>query len=83
MSWKKAAREVRLEKAKPPAGCQSIEQIAEEMGCSEDTAKGIIAELVKAGRAERVPGKKLTSTDQLVATVYYRLLGTETAKKKR
>ena len=89
MSWKEETRRLREAQAAAPEGCQSIEEIAEEIGMNEETAKRIVSELVKSGRAERVPGKKLTASGNLVVTNYYRLLGSSaptvkpSARRKR
>jgi hypothetical protein len=81
VSWKTEAQELRKREAQPPPGCQSLEDVAKEMGVTDETAMGIITKLIKSGRAERVPGKKLTVTGALVTCNYYRLVGKPTAKK--
>ena len=76
-SWKYAAEMLKREAAKPPSGCQALEQIAEEMGVSPDKAQETVSLLVKTGRAELVRGKRLTFTGALVTANYYRLVGTK------
>jgi hypothetical protein len=83
MSWKTAADTVKQEAAKPPAGCQPLHDIAHEMGVSEEKAQEIVNTLIKSGRAERVPGKKLTALGALVPCAYYRLLGKSKSPSKK
>jgi DNA-binding MarR family transcriptional regulator len=75
MSWKKALDDMRKREATIPPGCSSLSQIAADMGVTDETASKVIARLVKEGRAERVPGKSLTVSGNLVACNYYRLIG--------
>jgi hypothetical protein len=74
MSWSDEALKLKREQAKPPKGCQTRAEIAAELGVGEDRAGTIIADLVKRGRAERIPGRMLTPSGQLVPTLYYRLV---------
>lgn len=73
--WKQAVADRRKEAAKVPEGCLSIEQIAEQMDVTVDTASDHVQWMIKNGRVEVVQGKKLTITGALVATKYYRLVG--------
>lgn len=73
-SWKSAADSFKRDQAKPPAGCQTLQQIAEEVSLSEERTRDMLNGLIKVGRAEVVRGKSLSVTGTLVPTVYYRLL---------
>ena len=73
--WKTAVEQLRREDAKPPQGCKSLEEIAEEIEMTTESAKKLVDRLVKAGKAERVPGKKLTAAGQVINCNYYRLVG--------
>lgn len=73
-SWKSAADSFKRDQAKPPAGCQTLQQIAEEVHLSEERTRDMLNGLIKVGRAEVVRGKSLSVTGTLVSTVYYRLL---------
>jgi Mn-dependent DtxR family transcriptional regulator len=75
MSWKKVYDEYKVEQCKPPPGCADIATIAAEMGVGEDSARTILKDLIKQGRAEAIPGRKLTSTGPTVPCTYYRLVG--------
>jgi hypothetical protein len=74
MSWKDAAEELKRKLAVPPPGTQSIEEIASELNLSVDRAMDMVKRLIKEGRAEPVPGKKLTAVGVLANCSYYRLL---------
>lgn len=73
-SWKNAADSFKRDQAKQPAGCQSLQQIAEEVHLSEERTRDLLNGLIKVGRAEVVRGKSLSITGTLVATMYYRLI---------
>lgn len=73
--WKDALNELKKEAAKAPPGCQSLEEIAADMDLQPETARRVIVQLVKCGRAERVAGKSLSATGQLITCNYYRLVG--------
>ena len=81
MMWKKEADDLKRRLAVPPTGCQSIEEVAAELELSVDRATDVVKRLIKEGRAEAVPGKKLTPNGQLVNSYYYRILP-RTAKVK-
>jgi hypothetical protein len=86
-SWKNAADSFKRDQAKPPPGCQTIAQIAEEVNLSEERTRDMLTSLVRVGRAEIVRGKSLSITGTLVPTTYYRLLKAvpvaKTAKSKK
>jgi len=74
MSWKDAANELKQRLAIPPPGTQTIEDIAAELNLSMDRALDVVKRLIKEGRAEAVPGKRLTPTGTLINCFFYRLL---------
>jgi hypothetical protein len=74
MSWKAASDELKKKMAVPPAGTQTIEEIAAELNLSVDRALDTVKRLVKEGRAEAVPGKRLATNGFLSNCLYYRLL---------
>ena len=79
-SWKSASDAFKRDQAKAPAGCQTLEQIAEEVALSPERTRDMLSGLIKVGRAEIVRGKSLSSTGTLVPTTYYRLV--KSAAKK-
>jgi DNA-binding Lrp family transcriptional regulator len=74
MSWKDAANELKQKLAVPPPGTQTIEEIAAELNLSVDRALDMVKRLIKEGRAEAVPGKRLSPTGALTNCFFYRLL---------
>ena len=82
-AWKKAVLAVRKESAKPPPGCCTLDQIAEDIGMSRDRAREEINRLVRIGRAEKIMGKTMTPSGTLIPTSYFRLLGPKDAAVKK
>jgi DNA-binding Lrp family transcriptional regulator len=74
MSWKAASDELKKKLAVPPEGCQPLEEIAREINLSVDRAQDVVKRLIKEGRAEAVPGKRLSASGILANCYYYRLL---------
>jgi predicted transcriptional regulator len=75
MTWKAEAERLKREAAKPPKGCKTIAEIADELGgITESSARKIVRDLVKGGRCEAVPGKQLTAAGQLIPATFYRLV---------
>jgi DNA-binding IscR family transcriptional regulator len=72
--WNSAFEQLRLKEATPPAGSQSIEDIAVMTGLSEDKVRENLKLLTKAGKVEIFRGKKLTQNKILVPTIYYKLI---------
>jgi len=72
--WKNQMLRVRRESCKRPAGCKTLHEIAVEMGLAEKQAAQVVKELVRSGKAEKVPGKTLTATGALLPIVLYRLV---------
>jgi predicted transcriptional regulator of viral defense system len=64
---------LKKEAAKRPVNCYTIEEIAKEMDCSEESAQAQVRELIRRGKATAVRHKKLGISDQLIPCVYYKL----------
>ena len=74
MSWNTEALRLKKIAAKPPKDCQTIEQIAKLLDCSEDAAADTVRMLIKDGRAVMVRGRKINVAGALVAATYYKLV---------
>ena len=72
MSWKTLSLELKKESAKRPPGCYTLEEIAKEMDCSEESAREQIKLLVQRDKVTAVRHKKLGLNGQLIACVYYK-----------
>ena len=79
--WKNAADQLKASMAKPPPGCQDLADIAAELGVGEESAREMVKQLIKAGRAEPVSGKRIDARHQLVNATYYRLIKPAKAQK--
>jgi predicted transcriptional regulator len=70
-SWASIAMEIKKEKAQRPPGCHTLEEIASQLGTSEERAKEIVKEAIKRGKARTVQHKKLNEAGALIPCVYY------------
>lgn len=77
MKWAEESRKLEEQQVKDsrPPGFQTIEEIAEEMGCHEDTAVKKVKALMKAGRAEQQKGKRIGGNGTIQQCNYFRLIG--------
>lgn len=80
-TWKSAAEAARRAKAKPPPGFHDIDTIATEIGHNESRTADILRELIKAGRAEAIAGKKINAMGMLIPCRYFRLIQQASPKK--
>jgi len=81
-AWKNVIDSARRESTRPPPGGMTMDQLCEQHGLSETNMRRIVQKLIASGRAERLPGKMMTTAGTIVSCNYYRLTAPAKGKKK-
>lgn len=67
-----AMRRFTKTKCTKPAGSYTVDECAKAWGCSDDKAKSLIVQMVKASEMVEVKGSRVNGLGQIVACVYYK-----------